>query len=171
MVACMFHIVFQASTLFTFMNVIGVVYLNTAVWYYDAAFSAYEDEEFETYEFYHVAWHVLVALAVAAFIYSYHGSSLRSDGPTRLTRPIVTCEKREWSEGKGVEEKKRMGLTERYCSAMFRIGTAWSGFASSSPVMMPGPIRLASGGGDEGGVMEGGVVKPLLVCPTPALAF
>ena len=164
MVACMFHIVFQASTLFTFMNVIGVVYLNTAVWYYDAAFSAYEDEEFETYEFYHVAWHVLVALSVAAFIYSYHGSSLRDEGPTRLTRPIVTCEpKKEKKEG-----ETKAGLSDRYCSVMFRIGTTWAGFLESKPVAGAGLVGLRTGGGDEGRCEGGGVEKPVAtLLPAP----
>lgn len=93
MVACFFYMVFNSNFLFTYMNIVGSIYINLAFWYYFEGCKALEEEDYDEYQFNHVAWHVLVSFSCAAFIYAFHGSSIRKR-PTTLTKPIVHCKHR-----------------------------------------------------------------------------
>lgn len=153
-VACMFHIAMNSAVLFNYMNVLGIVYIDMAILYYNAAFDAYEDGQWEVYEFYHMAWHVLVSFSMAAFVYSYHGSSRREDGPTRLTRPVVDCEGTDNSEG---TEKTRL-VKKHYCSVVSAIvsATTWNVLARSADGNAVLLLRRNSLRGGRGTENEGG---------------
>lgn len=120
MIACFAYMFLTSDFLITYMNAIGVVYINLALWYYSRAndFLAVEEEEGEhslseddwkEYEFYHVGWHLLVALSCAAFVYSYHGA--KTGKKTNMTTNLAPkCDE--------VSQPIHRHHTRLYCSAI-----------------------------------------------------
>lgn len=162
MIACFAYMFLTSDFLFTYMNAIGVVYINLALWYYARAndFLAIEEDEgralseddWKQYEFYHVGWHLLVSLSCAAFVYSYHGT--RTGKATRMTTNLApTCVEKS-QEQKEEDEKSVARTTRLYCSAMNIAGKLGERIDALDPPSFSRLVtwlRRKTGGGGGGG--------------------
>ncbi len=78
---CMIFMVMQSAYVFTYANILAVVYANMAFWCYCTA-NKYDEEgnkDMSHYEKHHTAWHVLVVCSMMAAIYSHASSTFYND--------------------------------------------------------------------------------------------